>query len=627
VLEYARWKYILVSVVLVFALLFALPNVFGDDLALQIVRKNHEPVTAVEVENIEKVLKDNGINYKAAELNDGKVLIRFDEDTDQLKARDVVKDPKNGLAKDYLNAMMYASRAPRWMQAIGLRAMPLGLDLRGGLYLLYEVDVDGAVAQLLETYDQDFSRTLRAEGIPFTDITTLTEGSDIPNGLRVLLPAGADLDKVRAAIRKTQPDLECRDASVVSGAAVDCLMTPQQVRERRDFAITSNITTLRNRVNELGVSEPIVQRQGLDRILVQLPGVQNSAEVVNTLGKVATLEYRLEDPRPIPPSGRAPPGAKIYDHVQGGVVVGKAMLKREIIATGDQMINATATTGQSGPQVDVTLDSAAGDEMLKVTRANLGKRMGVVFIERRRETTTDANGQEVTREIKEEKVISLATLQGVFASRFQTTGLTMNEARELALLLRGGALTAPISIAKESTITATLGEKNIRDGVTALIVGMTALFAFMIIYYRWFGVVANLVLIANVVVLTALLSMLKTALSLPGIAGIILTVGMAVDANVLIYERIREELRNGVSPQAAIKAGFEKAFSAIADSNVTTFIAGVVLFVFGTGAIKGFAIVLSLGILTSMFTALMGSRALLTLMFGGKRKLTKLPIG
>jgi preprotein translocase subunit SecD len=627
VLEYARWKYILVSVVLGFALLFALPNVFGDDLALQIVRKNHEPVTAVEVESIEKVLKDNGINYKAAELNDGKVLIRFDEDTDQLKARDVVKDPKNGLAKDYLNAMMYASRAPRWMQAIGLRAMPLGLDLRGGLYLLYEVDVDGAVAQLLETYDQDFSRTLRGEGIPFTDITSLTVDSDIPNGLRVLLPAGTDLDKVRAALRKTQPDLECRDASVVSGAAVDCIMTPQQVRERRDFAITSNITTLRNRVNELGVSEPIVQRQGLDRILVQLPGVQNSAEVVNTLGKVATLEYRLEDPRPIPPSGRAPPGAKIYDHVQGGIVVGKAMLKREIIATGDQMINATATTGQSGPQVDVTLDSAAGDEMLKVTRANLGKRMGVVFIERRRETTTDANGQEVTREIKEEKVISLATLQGVFSNRFQTTGLSMNEARELALLLRGGALTAPISIAKESTITATLGEKNIRDGVTALIVGMTALFAFMIIYYRWFGVVANLVLIANVVVLTALLSMLKTALSLPGIAGIILTVGMAVDANVLIYERIREELRNGVSPQAAIKAGFEKAFSAIADSNVTTFIAGVVLFVFGTGAIKGFAIVLSLGILTSMFTALMGSRALLTLMFGGKRKLTKLPIG
>jgi preprotein translocase subunit SecD len=627
VLEYARWKYILVSVVLVFALLFALPNVFGDDRALQIVRKNHEPVTAVEVEGIEKVLKDNGITYKAAELNDGKVLIRFDKDTDQLKARDVVKDEKNGLAKDYLNAMMFASRAPGWMQALGLRAMPLGLDLRGGLYLLYEVDVDGAVAQLLETYEQDFRRTLRAENITVTDISSITVGSDVPDGLRILLPAGADRDKVRAALKKAQPDLECRDANVVSGTAVDCVMTAQQVRERRDFAITSNITILRNRVNELGVSEPIVQRQGLDRILVQLPGVQNSAEVVDRLGKVATLEYRLEDPRPIPENGRAPPGAKIYDRVEGGRIIGKAMLKRDIIATGSQMINATASTGQSGPEVQVTLDSAAGDEMLKTTRANLGKRMGVVFIEIRRETTTDIDGKEVTREIKDERVINLATLQGVFSNRFQTTGLTMNEAKELAQLLRGGALTAPISIANERTITATLGEKNIKDGVTALIVGMGALFAFMIIYYRWFGVVANLVLIANVVVLTALLSILKTALSLPGIAGIILTVGMAVDANVLIYERIREELRNGVSPQAAIKAGFEKAFSAIADSNVTTFIAGVVLFVFGTGAIKGFAIVLSLGILTSMFTALMGSRALLTLMFGGKRKLTKLPIG
>jgi preprotein translocase subunit SecD len=302
------------------------------------------------------------------------------------------------------------------------------------------------------------------------------------------------------------------------------------------------------------------------------------------------------------------------------------MVKRDIIVTGNQLVNAAPSTGQNGPQVDVTLDSAGGEEMLRNTRANLGKPMAVVFIEQRSETV-EINGQPVIRNIKDEKVISVATIQGVFGNRFQTTGLTSNEANELSQLLRGGALTAPISIVNERTVTATLGEKNIEAGVTALIVGMAALFVFMILYYQLFGVVADLVLLANVIVLTALLSMLNTALSLPGIAGIILTVGMAVDANVLIYERIREELRNGVSPQAAIKAGFEKAFSAIADSNVTTFIAGVVLFVFGTGAIKGFAIVLSLGILTSMFTALMGSRALLTLMFGGKRKLTKLPIG
>jgi preprotein translocase subunit SecD len=621
-LEYARWKYVLVAVVLLIALLFALPNVYGDDRALQITRKDRNPITTEEMASIEKTLKDNGVSYDGIGIDEGSVLLRFDTDTAQLKARDFVKDEKNGLTRDYLSSMSFASRAPRWMQAIGLRAMPLGLDLRGGLYLLYEVDVDGAVAKLLESYDQDFRRRLRENDIVFTDINTLTVDSEIPNGLRVLLPAGADRAKVREAIKAVAEDLECRDANLAEGTAVDCVLTPQQIRERRDFAITANVTTLRNRVNTLGVSEPIVQRQGLNRIVVQLPGVQNSAEVTDTLGKVATLEYRLVDYRPLLPGGRAPIGAKLYKDREGRPV----LLKREVIATGDQLTNAVASTGDQGPEVNVTLNSAGGDEMARVSRANLKKDMAVVFIEIRRETV-EINGQPVTRDIKDEKVISVATIQSPLGNRFRTTGLTMGEARDTAMLLRGGALTAPIAIVNERTVTATLGEKNIRDGVRALVIGMAALFVFMIIYYQLFGVVANLVLIANVVVLTALLSMLGTALTLPGIAGIILTVGMAVDANVLIYERIREELRNGVSPQAAIKAGFEKAFSAIADSNVTTFIAGVVLFVFGTGAIKGFAIVLSLGILTSMFTALMGSRALLTLMFGGKRKLTKLPIG
>jgi len=625
-LEYARWKYILVATVLAVALLFALPNLFGDDFALQIARKDRAEILAPELATIEASLKNAGAEYTAAELDDGNVIVRFATSDAQLKGRDIVKDEKTGLTRDYVNAMMYASRAPRWIQWLGLRAMPLGLDLRGGLYLLYQVDVNGAVANLLETYDQDFRRALAADKIPFADVSTLTVDSDIPNGLRVILPANADLAAVRAAIKKVQPELACRDAVVSDGAAVDCVMTLPQVNERRKFALQSNITTLRNRVNELGVSEPIVQQQGADRITVQLPGVQNSAEVKDILGKVATLEYRLVDPRPIPPSGRAPVGAKIYDRVEGGQIVGKVMLKRDVIVTGNQLVNATSTSGQNGPQVDVTLDSAGGEEMLKTTKANLGKPMAVVFIEQRSETT-EVNGQPVTRNIKEEKVISVATINGVFSNRFQTTGLTMNEARETALLLRGGALAAPISIANERVIGPQLGAANIEKGVTALIVGMIALFIFMIIYYQVFGIVADLVLVANVIVLGALLTMMGVALSLPGIAGIILTVGMAVDANVLIYERIREELRNGVSPQAAIKAGFEKAFSAILDSNVTTFIAGVVLFVFGSGAIKGFAVVLSLGILTSMFTALMGSRALLTLMYGGKRKVTKLAIG
>ena len=625
-LEYPRWKYILVSLVLLVALILALPNVFGDDRALQISRKDREPVTTEQLAQVEKMFKDAGAVYKSIEIENNSILLRFEEDTEQLHARDIAKDEKYGISKDYVNAMMYASRAPRWMQAMHLRAMPLGLDLRGGLYLLYEVDIDAAVEQVVQSYEQDFRRALREANIPFTDINVLKVDSDVNNGLRVLLPANADLGTVRSVLQKVQPDLACRDATVAGGSAVDCLMTPQQVRERRDSAITANITTLRNRVNALGVSEPIVQRQGINRIVVQLAGVQNSAEVKDMLGKVATLEYRLVDPRPIPDNGRAPLGAKIYDHYESGQFVGKVMLKREIIVTGNQLVNASNSVGQNGPQVDVTLDSAGGDNMLRTTRANVGKPMAVVFIEQRNEQVI-VDGKPVIRKIKEEKVISVATINGIFSNRFMTTGLTQAQAHETALLLRGGALSAPIAIANERTITGTLGKENIEKGVKALVIGMAALFAFMIIYYHLFGVVANLVLLANVVVLTALLSGFGTALTLPGIAGIILTVGMAVDANVLIYERIREELRNGVSPQAAIRAGFDKAFSAIADSNVTTAIAGVVLWVFGTGAIRGFAIVLTLGIGTSMFTALMGSRALLTLMYGGKRKINKLAIG
>ncbi|HUQ11173.1 MAG TPA: protein translocase subunit SecD [Steroidobacteraceae bacterium] len=622
-LEYARWKYLLVAAVLLVALLYALPNVFGDDRALQITRKDRAPIAEAELATITKALNDGAVKYSKIAIEGENVVVRFTDDATQLLARDFVKDEKHGLTREYVSAMSFASRAPRWMQAMGLRAMPLGLDLRGGLYLLYEVDVDGAVAKLLENYDQDFRRAFREKGISFIDVSSLTVDSDIPNGLRVLLPPGSDRGKVRDAIRSIASDLQCRDANLSSGEAVDCVMTPQQVNERRDFAITANVTTLRNRVNTLGVSEPIVQRQGVNRIVVQLPGVQNSAAVTDTLGKVATLEWRLVDPRPPLPGGRAPIGAKLYKDREGRPV----LLKREVIATGDQLTNAVNSNGQDGPQIEVTLNSAGGDSMLRTTKANVGKPMAVVFIEQRREVVKNPDGTESTRTIREETVINQATIRGVFGNRFQTTGLTANEARETAQLLRGGALTAPIAIVNERTVTATLGEQNIEAGVRALVIGMAALFVFMIVYYQLFGVIADLVLLANVVVLTALLSMLKTALTLPGIAGIILTVGMAVDANVLIYERIREELRNGVSPQAAIKAGFEKAFSAIADSNVTTFIAGVVLFVFGTGAIKGFAIVLTLGILTSMFTALMGSRALITLMFGGSKKRAKLPIG
>jgi preprotein translocase subunit SecD len=446
--------------------------------------------------------------------------------------------------------------------------------------------------------------------------------------VRVVLPAAADVNAARNALNLPLQGLSISTDSLATGSAITGNLTTAQIRERQDYAIQQNITTLRNRVNELGVSEPIVQRQGIDRINVQLPGVQNSAEVKDILGRVATLEWRLVDTQAqdnafeAQQTGRVPLGYKLYTHTPSGAPV---LLKREVIATGDELTNATSGTSQSGPAVNVKLDARGGDSMLKTTRANVDKPMAVVLIEKRRETS-EVDGKKVSRDVTDEQVISIATIRGIFSNDFQVTGLQAGEARELALLMRSGSLATPIYAIEERAVGPSLGRENIDKGVNALIVGMAAVFIFMAIYYKTFGLVADLVLLANVVLLTALLSMMRASLSLPGIAGIILTVGMAVDANVLIYERIREEVRKGVSPQAAIRAGFEKAFSAIADSNVTTLIAGVVLWVFGTGPIRGFAIVLTLGIATSMFTSLMGSRALLTLMYGGRRKIARLSI-
>lgn len=621
-LEYARWKYILVGLVFLIALLFAVPNVFGDDPALQVARKDREAVDPASQKTIEQFLKERGVEFTRTYVDAGRMMVRLPSVGEQLEARDAVNEK---FAGQYVTAMSFAPRMPEFLRKLGLKPMPLGLDLRGGLYLLYQVDVDSAVTQYLEGYAQDIRRALAAANLQYTDVQTAAVDSERPNALRVLLPPSTDADAARGVVAKAILDLTFSSISLPSGPALQAALTPQQVRERQDYAIQQNLTTLRNRVNELGVAEPIVQRQGIDRISVQLPGVQNSAEVKDILGRVATLEFRLEYTQgnafEAAARGRAPLGAKLYEY-EGRPV----LLKREIIVTGDQLTNATSTPTQDGPGVSLRLDARGGDEMLKTTRANVNRRMGVVYIEKRRETS-EVNGQKVTRDVTDQKVINLATIRGVFSNQFQITGLTAGEARDLALLLRSGSLATPVYLVGERAVGPSLGKENIEKGVNALIVGMLGVFLFMAFYYRTFGLVADLVLLANVVLLTALLSMMRAALSLPGIAGIILTVGMAVDANVLIYERIREELRNGVSPQAAIRAGFEKAFSAIADSNITTLIAGVVLWIFGTGAIRGFAVVLTLGIATSMFTSLMGSRALLTLMYGGKRKVARLSIG
>ncbi|MBK7249683.1 MAG: protein translocase subunit SecD [Gammaproteobacteria bacterium] len=621
-LEYARWKYVLIAVLLLLGLAFAAPNLFGEDPALQVVRRDRAPIETAAQQSVEAFLRSRGVVFARSYLDAGRLMVRFANVPEQLKARDAINE---GLTRDYVTALSFAPRAPEWLRVVGLRPMPLGLDLRGGLYLLYEVDVQGAVAQLLEGYERDFARALGQKQIAYTDLGATRVQGDVLNAVRVTLPPATDPGTAVAALRAAHPDLAFDVQRSDSGSAITAVLTAAQIRARQDYAIQQNLTTLRNRVNELGVSEPIVQRQGPDRINVQLPGVQNSAEVKDILGKVATLEFRLEDMQNNPVEaerrGRAPLGSKLY-HTRGGQPV---LLKRDIIVTGDQLTDATSATTQEGPAVSVKLDARGGEEMLRTTRANLNRRMAVVFIEQRREAV-DVGGRKVERNVRDEEVISLATIRGIFSNSFQITGLSSSEARELALLLRAGSLAAPIYIVEERVVGPSLGQDNIDKGVLALAAGMLVCFAFMAVYYRTFGWVANAVLLSNVVLLAALLSGIRAALTLPGIAGIVLTVGMAVDANVLIYERIREELRRGTSPQAAIKAGFEKAFSAIADSNITTLIAGIVLWVFGTGPIRGFAVTLSLGIATSMFTALMGSRALLTLMYGGRRKLTGLRI-
>ncbi len=623
-LEFARWKYWLVAFVLVAAALIALPNVFGEDYALQVIKPAGEKIDDGSRASIENYLREQKIPLKSSYVEDGRLMVRFADGATQLRARDAVNEH---FRRQFNTALSYASRAPDVLRNLGFRPMPLGLDLRGGLYLLYQVDVGDAVRQLLDSYDQDFRRVLGKKQLAYGEITIeKSSDSNIEDRVVVALPAGANSDAMVTALKEIQPDLSYNVDNAAAGARIVASMTAAQIVQRQDAAIQQNLTVLRNRVNELGVSEPIVQRQGRDRVAVQLPGVQNAADVTALLGKVATLEFRLVDTansaQEAATRGRVPLGSKLYTSTNSGAPV---LLKRDIIVTGSQLTNATAATTQDGPAVSVKLDSAGGDEMLSTTRRHVGDPMAVVFIETRKETV-DVNGEKVSRTVKDEKVINQATIRGVFSNNFQITGLSVNEANELSLLLRAGALAAPISVVEERVVGPSLGQDNIEKGVKALVIGMLMLFVFMAVYYKTFGMVANLVLLANIVLLAALLTMFKAALSLPGIAGMVLTVGMAVDANVLIYERIREELRNGVTPQKAIASGFEKAFSAIADSNVTTLIAGIVLWVYGTGPIRGFAVVLSLGIATSMFTSLLGSRALLTLMYGGARRPAHLAI-
>lgn len=593
----------LVLALLVAGCLLALPNIYGSVPAIQIAPKDGTAYDQVRLEEYMRVAENEGLTPEAAFLQDGRVVLRFDEGTNLAPIDQELKSRYGRVANV---AQTLAPKLPEWVRDLGLSPMSLGLDLRGGVYVLLEVDMDTAITTRLTLYEQAIDDLLRDERISHRvslDNRTIT----------VQLREASDLESARSLVERSDADLLIVDGS--DGKSFTVRMSETQIKARQDFAIEQNITTLRNRVNQLGVAEPLVQRQGVDRIVVQLPGVQDPNEINKILTATATLEFRLVD------QSGTEPGSRLY---RGRPGVADAVLKRKVIASGDQIIDAAAGFDQGAPIVSITLDSTGGESMLKTTMENVGKPMSTVFIETRRETIM-RDGEAINRDIKTEEIINTATIQGIFKNRFQISGLGQGEAHDLALLLRAGALAAPVFKIDERTIGPSLGQDNIDRGFNAIKIGFFAVVLFMVIYYKAFGLIANVALFSNLVFIVAMLSLLQASLTLPGIAGIVLTVGMAVDANVLIFERIREELSAGASPQSAINSGYEKALSSIADANITTLIAAIVLFGVGTGPIKGFAITLMLGVMTSMFTAIVGTRAIVNLVFGG-RKLTSLPV-
>lgn len=621
--QYPLWKYILLLVVLVMGVLYALPNLYGEDPALQISSSRGVQVNETTQQQVEALLDQAGLQYKTITLTDGQILARFSDTETQLAAKDAVRAK---FGRGYIVALNLAPTTPGWLRALNASPMYLGLDLRGGVHFLMEVDVEAAVRQSEERYISDFRGLLRENKVRYNKIIR-TPSEVETSGVEIKFRSSELRDQGRAIIDKEYPDLEFSEDDRADSYFLLASLGEPEKREVRKLALRQNITTLRNRVNELGVAEPVIQQQGETRIVVQLPGVQDTARAKEILGATATLEFRLanetHNAEDAANSGRIPAGLKLYPQREGG----HALLKNQVMLTGDYIIDAASgLDSQTGtPAVFITLDGKGASIFSKVTGENVKKLMAVVFIERKTETTM-VNGEPVKQRHIIEEVINIARIQDQLSKRFQITGLdSTHEARDLALLLRAGALAAPIEIVEERTVGPSLGQDNIDQGFASVIIGFVLVLAFMALWYRGFGLVANLALAFNLVVIVAVLSLLQATLTLPGIAGIVLTVGMAVDANVLIFERIREELNNGNSPQASINSGYAKAFSTIADANITTLIAAVILFGFGTGAIKGFAITLSIGIATSMFTAIVGTRGVVNLVYG-RRRVEKLSI-
>lgn len=618
-LTYARWKYVVLVLVVLLSALYALPNVFPQDPSVQISANRGGRIDAALVTRVRETLRAAGVQAKAIEHDADDVLVRLPGADQQVRVADALRE---ALGNDYVVALNLAATVPPWLERIRARPMQLGLDLQGGVHFKMQVDQQAARDKRIEALAEDVRVQLREARIRYESVERRADGSVV-----AVLGSEADADRARELFLRGQTGLDVQAA----GASLVARYTPAELQRLALDAVEQNVSTLRNRVNALGVAEPVIQRQGTDRIIVELPGVQDTAQAKRVLGATATLEYRAVvdgDAISAAETGNVPPGARVYYEVGPNGERRPVLLSKRVIATGDQLVDAKATfDSQTGtPAVSVRLNSAGGQRMFDFTSENVGKPMAVVYVERIPEVRT-VNGREVRTTRLNEEVISVATINGVFGRDFQTTGLESSQfAADLALQLRSGSLAAPMDFVEERIVGPSLGAENIERGVRAVLFSFGFTLVFFLFYYRVFGLITCVALLLNLLALVAVMSLFGATLSLPGLAGIALTVGMSVDANVLINERIREELRAGMPPQAAIATGYDKASGTIADANITAILAGIALFAFGTGPVQGFGVALIVGILTSMYTAVSASRGIATLIYGRRRRLQSIAI-
>lgn len=611
--NFPAWKYALLVIVLLVSVVYALPNIYGEDPAVQIIGLKGSPVDEAVAKQVTDVLTENNLEYGKVTLEDQELLVRFKRPATQLVARDVVQQALDGSSDtpSYSVALNLAPATPNWLTAIGAKPMKLGLDLRGGVRFVLEVDVEQNIKRRTEGSYNEVRSGFRQEKIRYTRFALNSSSSMLAE-----FANKEDLQRAISYLNKDHQDLVDRPVTG-NTLAIEISILPAEIDKLRNTTMELTAATLRNRVNELGVAEAVIQREGTNKVVVELPGVQDTARAKDILGKTATLDFLLEDAEGDlgqALAGRVPPGSKVYEY--NGVPI---LLKKRVILSGDSIIAATNqySSRTNLPVVSITLSGKDTGLFNDVTARNAGKRMAVIYHEQQRQ------GDET---VNIERVISYATINEALGNKFEISGLDLQEARDLALLLRSGSMPAAVSIVEERVIGPSMGQENIDKGIQSVVVGFCLIIVFMTLYYSAFGIIANIALFFNLIFLVALMSILGATLTLPGIAGIVLTLGMAVDANVLIFERIREELRNNMSPYASIYRGFEHAFGTILDSNLTTLIVGVILFAIGTGPVKGFAVTLSIGILTSLFTAVTGTRALVELIYG-KRQVFKLMVG